>query len=88
MLGGSFIAAQLIREVALVAFSNGVMINSLGHLLRCKLHHNIKLLLPQAAKIPARGALHPASNVGKRITGRKTARINLRILILTKAGEH
>lgn len=86
MLGGSSTAAQL-REVALVAFSNGVTINnSLGQLLQRKLlHHSIKLALPPPTKTSTR-ALRAASNVGKRTTGQRTARIN-QILILTKVGE-
>jgi hypothetical protein len=42
---------QSFREVALVAFSNGVTINnSPGQLLRRKLRHHIKLALPPPTK--------------------------------------
>jgi hypothetical protein len=76
-----------LRVVPFVAFSNGVTINSLEGVHSSKLHHNTNWILCQAAKIPARRATQPASNAGKKITGQKTARINLRILILTKVVE-
>uniref|UniRef100_A0A0D3FPX8 DNA topoisomerase n=1 Tax=Oryza barthii TaxID=65489 RepID=A0A0D3FPX8_9ORYZ len=81
-------SGHISREVALAAISSGVMNNSLGQLLHCKLQHNIILMLLQVAKFPARGAPPPASNAGKRTIGQRTAQINLQILILTKVGEH
>ncbi|XP_072147133.1 uncharacterized protein [Setaria viridis] len=75
------------RVVALVAFSSGVTSNSPGLVHRCKLHHSTKLMQHQASKTPTRGAPHPASSAGRRTTGRGTAQINHRILILTRVGE-
>ena len=45
-------------------------------------------MLCHASKTLARGAPHPASSADRRTTGRETARINHRILILTRVGEH
>ena len=45
-------------------------------------------MLCQASKTLARGAPHPASSADRRTTGRETAQINHRILILTRVGEH
>ena len=73
---------------ALVAFSSGVTINSPGLVHHCKLHRSTKLMLCQASKTLARGAPHPASSADRRTTGRETAQINHRILILTRVGEH
>lgn len=70
-----------------MVFSSGVTSNSPGLVHHCKLRRSTKLMQHQASKTRARGAHRPASSAGRRTIGQGTARINRRILILTRVGE-